>query len=281
MTKLGQRIAINYFRTKLKLVSFLSVRKAAEIAVELFSTPINTFREPLTKLFQESEKLEFLQNGKMITGYRWNAGGRFKILLVHGFNSSVVKFEHYILPLVVKGYEVLAFDAPAHGYSNGKTLNAIEFKELVKSIHKKYGPVNSFMGHSFGRLAICLAMEDIGHDENSKLVLIAPATESGFAIEFFFDFMKINKPLQKEIKDQIFRMTQKPIEWFSVSRAVGNIKAKILWCHDTEDCITPFADAKNVMDKNYPNIEFLITKGLGHQRIYRDKKVIKSIIDFL
>lgn len=281
MTKLGQRIAISYYRLKLKAISLISTRKAAELAVELFSTPPGTFREPLTKLFDESEKLEFDLDGKTVTGYRWNYGGQRKVLIIHGFNSSVVKFERYVLPLVGKGYEVLAFDAPAHGYSSGKTLNVVEFKEMIKTIHVKYGPVNSFMGHSFGGLAISLAIEEIVHDEDSRVVLIAPATESSFAMEYFFELMKVSKAVQKEFNEQVIRLGQKPLEWFSVSRAVENIKAKILWCHDVGDRITPFADAKKVKDKNYPNIEFLITDGLGHRRIYRDKKVVNAIIDFL
>lgn len=281
MSKLGQRIAIGYYRSKLRILSLVSTRKAAALAVELFSTPQSTYREPLTRLFEESEKLEFDLDGKTVTGYRWNQGGRRKVLIIHGFNSSVVKFERYVLPLVGKGYEVLAFDAPAHGYSSGKTLNVVEFKEMIKTIHQKYGPVNSFMGHSFGGLAISLAMEEISHDEDSRVVLIAPATESSFAMEFFFDFMKVNNAVQQEFKNQIIRLTQKPLEWYSVSRAVENIKAKILWCHDEGDRITPFADAKKVRDKNYPNVEFLVTDGLGHRRIHRDNRVVKAIIDFL
>lgn len=281
MTKLGQRIAIGYNRIKLKAISLVSTRKAAELAVELFSTPPGNFREPLTKLFEESEKLEFDQDGKTVTGYRWNQGDRRKVLIIHGFNSSVVKFERYVLPLVGKGYEVMAFDAPAHGYSSGKTLNVVEFKEMIKTIHEKYGPVSSFMGHSFGGLAISLAMEEIEHDEDSRMVLIAPATESSFAMEYFYELMKVSKAVQREFTEQVIRLSQKPLEWYSVSRAVENIKAKILWCHDEGDRITPFADAKKVKDKNYPNIEFLVTDGLGHRRIHRDKKVVKAIIDFL
>ena len=227
------------------------------------------------------KKLEFIQDGKRVTGYRWNHGGRRKALIIHGFNSSVVKFERYVLPLVGKGYEVLAFDAPAHGFSGGKTLNVVEFKAMIKSIHEKYGPVNSFMGHSFGGLAICLALEEIEHDEDTRVVLIAPATESSFAMEYFFELMKVNKAVQKEFNEQVIRLSQKPLEWYSVSRAVENIKARILWCHDEGDRITPFADAKKVKDKNYPNIEFLVTNGLGHRRIHRDNKVVKAIIDFL
>lgn len=281
MTKLGQRVAISYNRTKLRILSLISLRKAAELAAELFSTPQSTYKKPLTQLFKESEKPEFIQDGKKITGYRWNPGGRRKVLIIHGFNSSVVKFEHYILPLVAKGYEVLAFDAPAHGYSSGKTLNVIEFKEMIKTIHHKYGPVNSFLGHSFGGLAISLAMEEIDHDENSRVALIAPVTESSYAMEYFFELMKVNRKVRREFNEQIVRITRKPIEWYSVSRAVKNIKARILWCHDTDDRITPFAYAKKVKDMNYPHIEFLVTDGLGHRRIYRDAKVVKAILDFL
>lgn len=281
MTKLGQRIAIGYYRLKLKAVSLVSTKKAAELAVEFFSTPPGTFRDPLTKLFEEAEKLEFDLDGKTVTGYRWNQGGWRKVLIIHGFNSSVVKFERYVLPLAGKGYEVLAFDAPAHGYSSGKTLNVVEFKDMIKTIHKKYGPVNSFMGHSFGALAISLALEEIEHNENARVVLIAPATESSFAMEYFFELMKVSKAVQKEFNEQVIRIGQKPLEWYSVSRAVENIKAKILWCHDKGDRITPFADAKKVKEKNYPNVEFLVTDGLGHHRIHRDDKVVKAIINFL
>jgi pimeloyl-ACP methyl ester carboxylesterase len=263
------------------MLSVISAGKAAELAIKLFSTPQNTFKEPLTRIFEESEKLNFIQDGNTITGYRWNQGGRSKILIIHGYSSSVVKFEHFILPLVGKGYEVLAFDAPAHGYSSGKTLTAVAFKNMIRTIHEKFGPVNSFMAHSFGGLAVCLAMEEMQHDENIKIVLIAPATESIFAMEFFFNFLKLNEAVQEEFKKEVIRISQKPIEWFSVSRAVKNIKAKILWCHDEGDRITPYKDAKKVKDIDYPNIEFLVTTGLGHRRIYRDKKVVNTIINFL
>jgi hypothetical protein len=62
---------------------------------------------------------------------------------------------------------------------------------------------------------------------------------------------------------------------------VKNLKARILWCHDEDDRITPWRDAKRVKDENNPNIDFLVTKGLGHRGIYRDSVVAKKIIDFL
>ena len=152
---------------------------------------------------------------------------------------------------------------------------------MVEYIHKEYGPIRSYMGHSFGGLAICLALEEIEHTDDCHVVLVAPATESKTAIDIFFSFMKLNDSVRKEFDDNIFKLRNKPTDWYSVSRAVKNLKAKILWCHDEEDTMTPWKDAKKVMDDKHYNIEFIVTKGLGHRRIYRDNNVSKAIIEFL
>jgi pimeloyl-ACP methyl ester carboxylesterase len=278
---LGQKIAVGYYRTKFRILSTISKRRTAEIALELFSTPQLRHKQPLPKIFVQSEKLEMKIHGETVTGYRWNKGGGRKVLIAHGFNSSVAKFDRYVAPLIKKGYEVLAFDAPAHGRSTGKTINAVVYKDMILEIMKKYGPIESFMAHSFGGLAVTLALEEIQHDKNYRVVLIAPATESKSAIDFFFSFMKLNDAVRKEFDSYIFEMRKKPPEWYSVSRAVKNIKATILWCHDELDDLTPWKDAKKVQEANHPHIQFIVTTGLGHRRIYRDNKVSRAIIDFL
>lgn len=60
-----------------------------------------------------------------------------------------------------------------------------------------------------------------------------------------------------------------------------NIKAKVLWLHDEDDDITPWNDALKVQEENFPNIRFVITKGLGHRKIYGDLNIKKEVIDFL
>jgi hypothetical protein len=51
--------------------------------------------------------------------------------------------------------------------------------------------------------------------------------------------------------------------------------------HDKDDDITPLKDVEPVIGKNYPNVSFFITEGLGHKKIYRDSRVIQSVVDFL
>src|SRR5215217_3459502 len=168
---LGQRLVIKYVRTKLGLLSTISKRKAAEKAFQLFCTPQYRNKKKLPPIFEKAEKLHFPFEGNIIRGYRWNSPADKKVLILHGFESSVVNFDRYINPLIKKGYEVLAFDAPAHGRSGGKRITAVTYKNLVHYIYDHYGPLHAFIAHSFGGLVVSLVLDEIPHDRHTKLVL--------------------------------------------------------------------------------------------------------------
>jgi pimeloyl-ACP methyl ester carboxylesterase len=279
--KLSQKLALGYIRTKFKLLSSISKKKAAAKAFELFCTPQKRNLKQPPKIFEQAEKLHLSLDGVRINGWRWNHPAERKALIIHGFESSVVNFDRYMRPLVKKGYEVLAFDAPAHGRSGGKKITAPIYKKTILEINKQFGPIRSFMAHSFGGLAISLALEELEHNNDHRLVLIAPATETTSAIDSFFDFLKLDPAIRPEFDKIIVQNGGVNPEWYSIRRALKSIRASILWCHDEDDDTTPLKDVLTVKKENYPNVEFVITKGLGHRRIYRDNKVTKAIIDFL
>lgn len=280
---LQKKLALAFIRTKLKSLTVINKRKAAEEAFELFCTPMLDGPVKESAYFKNGEKLEFLLENKKIRGHRFNHPQQHRVLILHGFSSYSYKFEQYIQPLINKGYEVLAFDAPAHGHSDGKTTNAMEYSEMIKKVIDLYGPIQGFISHSFGGLALCLALENLPTDENTKMVLIAPATETSTAIDGAFQMLQIDKEgsLRKAFDDVIYNVSGKPTEWFSVRRALKNIKANVLWIHDEDDIITPISDAIKAKDDMQPNVDFMITKGLGHNKIYRDEQVKNAIVNFL
>ena len=279
--RLSQKIVINYIRTKFKLLSSLSKRKAAVKAFQLFCTPQHRNKKKLPRVFEQAEKLHFTFHDVVVRGYRWNHPSEKKALIVHGFESSVINFDRYVKPLVKKGYEVLAFDAPAHGRSGGRTINVLLYKEFLETIINSYGPIQSYIAHSLGGLAVSLALEGIKHTADWKVVFIAPATETTTAIDTYFNFLKLDNGVRKEFDKVIYEMSGHKPEWFSVARAVKHIKAQVLWAHDKDDNMTPLSDVEPLLEKNLPNVQFIITEGLGHRRIYRDNKVSHAVIDFL
>ena len=279
--KLAQKLAVGYLRTKFRMLTAISKKKAAEKAFDLFCTPQSRNKKKLPKIFEEAEQIQFQFENQRIHGYRWNHPAERKLMIIHGFESSVVNFDRYVKPLIRKGYEVLAFDAPAHGRSTGKSINAVMYKDFIKEVYQNYGPVQSFLAHSLGGLALSLALEEIKHDQNYRVALIAPATETTTAINHFFRFLRLDPALYEEFEKRIIELGGKPTAWYSIRRALKNIRAKVLWVHDEEDNITLLSDAMKVKEENYSNVEFVITKGLGHQRIYRDNKVSRAVIEFL
>lgn len=282
--KLVQKIAIRYIRTKLNLLAVVSKRKAAEKALEIFSTPYRKIKKKNPPVFDKAEKLSFKMDGYIILGFRWNhdaAIQRRKVLILHGFESTVRNFDRYINPLLKKNYEILAFDAPAHGDSSGKYLNLPLYIKTIETVIKKYGPVQSFMAHSFGGMAITHYLEKHKHNSDYRIALIAPATETTTAVNYFFSFLQLNEGIKPEFNKLIEEKAGIKPENISIRRAAKHIKASILWFHDEEDDITPLSDAIKVKDNHHPNIKFVITKGLGHRRIYRDPDVSKQIVEFL
>ena len=172
-------------------------------------------------------------------------------------------------------------DAPAHGQSEGKTVNLLEYIDMISKINISYGPVDAYICHSFGGIASVHYLEKTKHDANTKLVLIAPATETTTAIDSFFRFLQLSDKVRKEFEKLIEQRTGEIPAHFSIRRAMKHIKASVLWIHDEDDHITPLSDVLKVKENNYPNIEYYFTQGLGHSRIYRDSTVKKKICSFL
>jgi pimeloyl-ACP methyl ester carboxylesterase len=281
--KLAQRLLIGYYKKKLKLMGLVSPRKAAENAFKIFCTPFPVkLPKKMPPVFHKAEKLSFAMNGFTIRGFRWlpeHPNGK-KILIVHGFSSYSYKFEKYVQPLKKEGFEVLAFDAPAHGTSEGKLINAYIYKCALLEIERLFGPLYGIMGHSLGGLAAALAFEALPGNPQRKLVLVAPATETDRAIENFFRLIPVEERVKQAFTGLIGELTEHPVSHYSVSRVVKALHAPVLWVHDRQDTICPFADVKPLLAQDLPHVAFEITEHLGHSRVYKDNRICSRIVHF-
>ena len=280
---LTQRIILRYYKTKFKLLEKLSPQKAAASVLQLFFTPYITHRKlERPAIFHKAEKLSFTFNGNFVRGFKWLSSKPTAktILVCHGMNSCSYRFEKYVQLLLTNHFNVLAFDALGHGQSAGKYLNAITYSEIIIQIENKFGPVDGIIGHSVAGMATTFAMEKL-KDEKKKIVLIAPATETSSQVDIFFKMFHLSDEFRKFFDEEILRVRGLPIKWYSATRGVKNFNAPVLWIHDTDDIICPYKDTIDLQKENLPHIQFVTTKGLGHNKIYRDAGVQKKIIDFL
>lgn len=280
---LSQRIILRYYRTKIKTIGRFSPRKAAQYTLELFFTPYMTHRRAeRPAIFHKAEPLSFRFNNYTIKGHRWAAphNGTKTVLVCHGMNSCSYRFEKYILLLLQKNVNVLAFDAQAHGQSEGNILNAVIYSEIIEAIEAKFGALHGIIAHSLAGMGTAFYLER-KKDALPKAALIAPATETVSAVNNYFRMLRLDDDFRKIFDDMVTEIRGLPPEWYSVSRAIREINNPVLWIHDEDDLICPYADAKAVGRLNLPHLQFIATKGLGHNKIYRDKKVQKQVLDFI
>jgi pimeloyl-ACP methyl ester carboxylesterase len=308
--KLKQKLAINYIRARLNILSLVSPKTAAQKAFDLFCTPMQRARKKASAIFGKGEKLSFRLDNHTVRGHRWfpqqDLGSPVKrVLIAHGFESNSRNFDQYIGALLKKGYEVLAFDAPAHGQSGGRQITIPLYVKTIQTIQEKYGPIHAYMGHSFGGLAISLFLEQTNEEEMTdqspnpdrplassgqpdgtrpvprRLVLIAPVSEMTTAVRNFYQLLHLNEEVRKEFDELALETGGRPFSYYSLRRAIPQIPADILWVQDEEDIVTPLKDALLVKADQHPHVHFLITSGLGHRKVYRDPEVIGHVIEFL
>lgn len=296
--KLKQKLAIGYVRAHLHILTLVSPRQAAKKAFSLFCTPRRKSGKKLPSLFDNGEKLSFRLDDHPVRGHRWLPHQRStrtnfcppdntppacseKVLIAHGFESSSRNFEQYVNACLKKGYEVLAFDAPAHGRSGGRQITLPLYVDMIRTIHDRYGPIHSFMGHSLGGMALSLFLESIPHDGTTRLVLISPPVEMVSAVDRLFQMLELDAEVRTSFDEYAYHHSGRPFSWFSLRRALHGIKADVLWLHDEDDDITPLEDTLPVKKDGHPNIRWVTTKGLGHRKIYRDGDVLRQVVAFL
>ena len=263
------------------MLAVISPRRAAAKAMKIFFTPFRKSRISMPENFEEAEKFYCRVERFKVRGYRWNPNAGKKILILHGFESGAFNFETFVHPLISKGYEVVAIDAPGHGASTGKMLSLPLYVKTISTVYTFHGPFDAYITHSFGGLAVTHFLEEGHHNEKTKLVLIAPATETTTAIDSFFKFLQLGPPVRKEFDQLIFHMGGEWPAHYSLRRTMPRISAQTFWVHDEDDLLTPLSDALRVKELGLNNIQFMITHGLGHRKVYRDHQVQRAILDFL
>jgi len=266
---------------RLRILEWIHPKKAAAEAFERFVTPVPTKQTSHATVPEDAVPLTFQLDKDTVKGFCWKQPGGRRVLILHGFSSNMNKFLHYVEPLKKAGLEVFLFDAPAHGQSSGKTATVLQYKDMIRTVEETYGPFQAFIAHSFGGLALSLYAETLKDQEKLKLVLLAPATETSTAIDYFAAKLKIRQQLKEGMNAYIFQKSGIRAEDFSIRRAMHRIRARVLWIHDLDDEVTPWKDAAAVQSDQHPNIQFSNTRGLGHRRIYKDPAITERVVRFI
>jgi len=214
-----------------------------------------------------------------LTLYRWGSSGK-KVWLLHGWGGSPFDFRHMIHALVAAGYEVIAFDAPAHGASQGKKTNLVQWMHVLEQLLQRSGEVHGVIGHSLGGLnaALTLVHKPV---QVPRLVMVSAAVSAPVFFNETFRQFRIPQQVMPRVQQLITEKLRDNLQELDLFRHIGRIKAgRILMAYDENDHLVK-QEQINTFLQQYPSIQSLKIKGEGHFRIMRNEAVISRVLAFL
>jgi pimeloyl-ACP methyl ester carboxylesterase len=253
---------------------------ALRLFVQVFFTPLH-FGFPSKELewIKKSVRTNTTVNGKRAVIYSWGDEDKPFVLFIHGWAGRATQFFSFFPFIFEAGYRVVAFDGPAHGKSEGKQTNLLEFEEMLKVITERMGKPVGAIAHSFGGVATLMAIANgLAID---KLVNIGVPTIGDLTINTFLNAVNGNKATAEQFKKYIIEKYNRSFDEFSALHFMVQIKSlELLLIHDEKDKDVSIEHAERIVEI-YPQAQLLRTNGLGHTRILRDEAVIKASLQFI
>ncbi|MGB0892004.1 MAG: alpha/beta hydrolase family protein [Flavobacteriaceae bacterium] len=267
-------------QTFAKTIQLFSTKLTAILGAKLFTTPLTFSTPKREKAMEKSAQhktvfVESIQKKVHVLSYGYS---KKKVLLVHGWAGRSTQLFMMADRLLEKGYMVISFDGPSHGKSDGKTTAMPEFLDTIKVIDKEFGPFEAAIGHSFGGMSLYNSVAD-GFSIKS-LVTVGAADKISDVILNFTNNLGVQPIVAKKMKQFYDKKWQRDIDKHSPSIQSKKVNIPTLVVHDSNDGDVPVSCALNIR-QNLQHGQLLITKGLGHTKILRNKRVSNRIIDFI
>ncbi len=284
-------IILRLFRTYFRTLARVAPRTAGRHAYRLFTTPRRRATVPsaVEEVMARAERFDVEPGEYRVAAYRWGAqagGTAPRVMLVHGWESRAARMAVWVEPLLGAGFEVVAFDAPAHGESTGRRTNPMVLSDAMWAVIDHVGPVSACVGHSLGGFASLLAVSGGGLSGREplaveRLVIIAGAESGVDAMTMFCDILGLGGTfLPLLLAGAAEGAGGRQVADFDAHRLFVDHPVPTLWLHDPEDDEVPFEAGERVA-RVCPHVTLEPTPGFGHHRIVRDPAMIRRGLDFL
>ncbi|HRG78475.1 MAG TPA: alpha/beta hydrolase [Cyclobacteriaceae bacterium] len=259
----------------------ISTRLSGWYFEKIFFTPFR-YKTPDKELeaVTTAKLFSVIAAGKKIQCYQWGEDSKPYVLVVHGWAGRSTQFRKFIPQFNEAGYRIIGFDGPAHGKSEGKRTSIAEFEEVMKSIASVKGYPEAIIAHSFGGGASLFAIAK-GFPVK-KLINIASPTIADRIIQSYLKAIGGSWKTAENFKALIKHRHGKSFEEFTALSLIRQVPSdlNLMLVHDEEDKEVEIIHVHELI-KVFPSARLLATKGLGHNRILKDEKVISACVDFV
>ena len=261
----------------LNFISKVNSKWAADIGMQAFTTPL--YRKKAKKFPEGTTSLMATIKGKKMAIYNYGKSAN-KILLVHGWEGAATDFSLFFIPLVEAGFEVIAVDLPGHGHSAFSQLNAMMTADIIAELNNRFGKFSGVIGHSFGAFSLGYALSKFDQFSEIPFISIGSPTRLKTILSEFSKVVGFKDLQLQYINTKIEKKYKIRVSDFEQGKFMKAHNGPVMVIHDKNDKMVPI-DRINDIQSETSGPVFMITEGLGHNRILRNKEVIAKAVSFI
>jgi pimeloyl-ACP methyl ester carboxylesterase len=259
---------------KNRIFGHLLPLRTAEKARDFFLTP-RRFPVRIWEKEKEAQGRRFAINDSL-SAITWGASKR-KILLVHGWESRATQLAGFVDPLVLNGFQVVAVDAPAHGFSLGKQSTPLMFAEAIQTVDQQIGPFDGILGLSMGGSAIGINLSQ-GLNSEKAVLISSPSSIIG-VLQRFAQLIGLPPKSASTFIRLVGEAVGVPAKNLNIAEKLKGLQHDGLIIHDIDDQEVPVGDAKSI-NRSWTSSKLILTRGFGHRSIVRQPKVWNQVAAF-
>ena len=253
---------------------------ATHMAYELLASPPGCPERAWQARLRESAMTYRLTlGGGELAVYEWGQGPA--VLMVHGWGARATHMGKMIEPLVAQGLRVVAFDAPAHGESSGRTTDLVQYAAAVHAVARRVGPLHALLAHSFGVAMALYARRDWGF-EAERQVFVSSFDHCRWFTRAFGEHVGLTPQVREQTLQMLVERYHGRLDWdmLSVAEMLRRTPQPTLLIHDRDDAEIPFVHSLTLL-KAAPHAQLHETRGLGHHRLLGHAGVIEKVVRFV
>lgn len=222
--------------------------------------------------------------GYRIATYRWAATSdepKGRVLLVHGWTSASQFMTAPVDDLLERGYEVVAFDMPAHGRSSGKRAEMMDCVLSMLAVADHYGSIDQVIAHSFGGPVSSLAVaSELSHGltEETRLLFIASPNRLADVTEQFARAIGLSREAQAWFEERLVQPFGVELEAMDASLLLAECPNPLTILHSRDDSEVAY-DAAEKFAQIGDRVELRPLDGLGHRRILHARPSMEALLD--
>jgi len=229
------------------------------------------------EILDQSEKKRIQFNQFEIQTYRWGKGNSRKVICVHGWEGQAGNFGAIVQLMVSQDFEVVAVDAPSHGYSSRGDTNMFEYIDLITKIALEEKP-EVIISHSFGSVVTAGVLR-----RNPEIIVkdwIMVTTPHNFRerIQDVSDALNVTDRTIDRLIKMIEDSTGEHIEDLNMSTFTSDLPnlSQALIIHSVHDKILPIRTSRMVHE-TMAKSELIELENLGHYKILWADEVLEII----